>query len=253
MGLYRGLKYRWLYTYDNIYYNSNTMCINIIYKLTNTANSKIYIGQTWDSLEERWDHGWGYKSCRYLQSAIDKYGKDSFRYELLTIAHTQECADYWEIYFIEKFNSRDHGVGYNIRGGGSRGKFHHTIETKRKISEAKMGTILSEEHKQKISTSLLGPLNPNFGKPETAKHLSKSGDKHPGYGKLRLTTTRDKIAKAQSGEKSHKAKLKANDVIEIIRLLKLGYSQRKIATMFNVTQANIYKIHTGKSWKEIER
>ena len=52
------------------------------------------------------DYGWGYKSCRYLQFAIDKYGKDSFRYELLTVAHTQEIADYWEIYFIEKNNSR---------------------------------------------------------------------------------------------------------------------------------------------------
>src|SRR5580658_6339316 len=124
------------------------MHINLIYKLINKANNKIYIGQTWETIKERWDHGWGYKTCRYLQSAIDKYGKDNFRYEIITVAHTQEIADYWEIYFIEQYNSRDHNVGYNLRGGGSRGKFHHTEETKKKISKAKKGKPLSEEHKQ---------------------------------------------------------------------------------------------------------
>lgn len=234
------------------------MCINIIYKLVNTANNKVYIGQTWETLEERWDHGWGYESCRYLQSAIDKYGKDKFRYEVLTIAHTQEIADYWEVYFIERYNSREHSIGYNLRGGGSRGKFHHTADTKRKISESKTGTQLSEEHKQKISASLIGPLNHNFGKPKTIEALTKqsasmSGENNPNYGKPRPKETREKIAKAQSGEKSSRAKLTKDNVIEIIRLLRLGYSQRKIAKMFCVTQAAIGKIHTGESWKDVER
>ncbi len=241
-----------------MYHDGNTMCINIIYKLINAANNKIYIGQTWETLEERWDHGWGYKSCRYLRSAIEKYGKDSFHYELLTVAHTQEIADYWEIYFIEKNNSRDHSIGYNLRGGGSRGTFRHTADTKKKISEAKTGAILSEEHKQKISAKLMGSLNHNFGKPKTAGTLAKqsasmSGENHPFYGKSRPKSTRDKIAKAQSGEKSSKAKLTKDNVIEIIRLLKLGYSQRQVAKMFQVTQATIGNVHTGKSWKDIER
>jgi group I intron endonuclease len=200
----------------------------------------------------------GYKSCRYLQSAIDKYGKNNFRYEVLTITHTQEVADYWEIYFIDHYDSRNHNVGYNLRGGGSRGKFHHTEKTKRKISETKKGTKLSEEHKQKIAAQMMGPLNHNFGKPKTAESLAKqsaamSGKKHPGYGKRRSDTTKNKIAQAQSGEKSSKAKLTKDNVIEIIRLLKLGYSQRKIAKMFHVTRTTISKIQTGQSWKEIER
>lgn len=109
----------------------------LIYKITNKVNGKIYIGQTWQTLKNRWDSGHGYRNCVKLERAIEKYGSGKFEHTLLTITHTQEIADYWETYFISKYKSSNRNIGYNIRLGGSRGKFSQA--TKDKMSAAKLG------------------------------------------------------------------------------------------------------------------
>ena len=46
-----------------------------IYKIENTVDNKKYIGQTIQDLESRWkDHRKLGSNCRYLKSAIKKYG-----------------------------------------------------------------------------------------------------------------------------------------------------------------------------------
>jgi dissimilatory sulfite reductase (desulfoviridin) alpha/beta subunit len=65
-----------------------------IYLLKNTANSKVYVGQTWSSLEERWNNGHGYDGSRHLSYAIKKYGREKFYYEILGLASSQAVADY---------------------------------------------------------------------------------------------------------------------------------------------------------------
>ena len=64
-----------------------------IYKITNKANGKIYVGQSID-IEERWkQHRWkafncnevGYHSA--IHAAMRKYGLDNFAYEVL-----EQCA-----------------------------------------------------------------------------------------------------------------------------------------------------------------
>lgn len=126
----------------------------IIYKLINIITNMYYIGQTWRTLEERFDNGRGYLNSKYLNSAIKKYGKENFCYEILTVCSTQEIADYWEDFFIEKYDSRNRKKGYNLRGGGSHGKLSN--EQKEKLSASKRGKKLSEEHKNKISIGGMG-------------------------------------------------------------------------------------------------
>ncbi len=53
------------------------------------------------------------------------------------------------------------------------------------------------------------------------------------------------------GEKNFWAKLKADDVPEIIRLHISGIQQKIIADMFGVTQATISSIVSGRSWTHI--
>lgn len=119
----------------------------IIYLLKNKINNKIYVGQTWQTLSKRWSGG--YEGCHKLNRAIKLYGKENFYYEVLTFTHTKEIANYYEKFFIEKYDSIK--TGYNIRFGGSdRGAYQHTNETKQKLSKSHTGKKHKEESKKKL-------------------------------------------------------------------------------------------------------
>lgn len=122
-----------------------------IYKIINLVNGKIYIGQTWNSIKQRWfDHKKpSGKNCIKLHRAIIKYGAENFTTELLTLCSTQESADYLEEYFIKKYNTIK--LGYNIRSGGSRGKMSEA--QKKAVGDFHRGKILSEDTKNKIAKS----------------------------------------------------------------------------------------------------
>jgi group I intron endonuclease len=85
----------------------------IIYKTTNLINGKIYIGKDKHNNQNYLGSG------KILKQAIQKYGKENFKKELV-----EECEDkkLWlerEIYWIGYFNSTK--IGYNIALGGNGG------------------------------------------------------------------------------------------------------------------------------------
>lgn len=185
----------------------------IIYKLINIVNKMFYIGQTWKSLSDRMNSGRGYTNCARLNNAINKYGIENFKYEVLTFCGTQCTADYWEIYFIEKYDGRNPEIGYNLKTGGSAGK--HSIETKEKMAKSHIGINtwmkgknLSPETKLKLSKSLMGK---NLGKKtsdETRKKLSaaKLGKPSPFKGKTQSRESRAKMSKSRIGNSNRKGK-----------------------------------------------
>lgn len=63
-----------------------------------------------------------------------------------------------------------------------------------------------------------------------------------------LNKNRKNVAK---GSNHYNVKLTEIDVIKIKELLKLGYSQRKLAKIFNISSSNIQNIADGKIWKDI--
>ena len=77
----------------------------IVYKRTNNINGKMYIGQTEQTLEGRWANGKGYRGSVKFYAAIQKYGAENFSHEILKENLTQEEADYWEEYYIKKFDT----------------------------------------------------------------------------------------------------------------------------------------------------
>jgi group I intron endonuclease len=89
--------------------------ICLIYKLN--VSGKAYVGQTWQPLSVRLDQHCRRKGCPKLHAALRKHGLDSFRVEVLTVAHTQEVADYWEAFFVDQFDCIR--SGYNLKVGGS--------------------------------------------------------------------------------------------------------------------------------------
>src|SRR4051812_36247626 len=108
------------------------MDYNTIYIIKNRVNNKVYIGQTWKTVEKRFkEHKSLNTNCRKLFNAMNKYGRNNFSIEAVAMCQTQENADFLEDYFIQHFDSIN--KGYNLLTGGSCGK--HAEESKLKISK----------------------------------------------------------------------------------------------------------------------
>lgn len=87
-----------------------------IYMYTSPSGKK-YIGQTIYSLMERsGKRGHGYRGCECFYSAIQKYGFDAFKREILKEVKISEL-DETEKEFIQKYNTLMPN-GYNISAGG---------------------------------------------------------------------------------------------------------------------------------------
>jgi group I intron endonuclease len=186
----------------------------IIYKVTNSINDKIYVGKTTKSLEERMKHHFCHKkSNTVFHRAINKYGKESFKYEVLERCKIAEELSEREKYWIKYYNSILPN-GYNMTVGGEgtqeyilnearkkinkiisqklkekykngfspkgmKGK-HHTIEARQKMSLAQKNKPRrwSSEDKKRISEQQKGriPWNKNLTK-ETDERIKKSSEK----------------------------------------------------------------------------
>lgn len=163
------------------------MAINTIYVLRNKCNAKVYVGQTWQTLKARnGTNGSKYNHSLYLYNAIQKYGWDNFYYETLTFCGTQESADYWETYFIDKYDSQNRERGYNLKNGGSRGKCSE--ETKKKLSKIHKGKPKSLEHNKKVSEA-------NKGRKRTPEQNKRMSELHKG--KIISEETKKKMAESQ--------------------------------------------------------
>lgn len=110
-----------------------------IYKTTNTINNKIYIGQHKSSIFEPLNY---IGSGTLLSRAINKYGIENFKNELICECMSQEELDEKEIYWISFYNSTDLSIGYNITDGGRGGAGPRSDETKEKIRLANTGKTL---------------------------------------------------------------------------------------------------------------
>lgn len=117
--------------------------IGIIYKAKNKVNSKEYVGQTIQTLNNRQKQGYGDTK---FGRAIKKYGKENFEY---TILWELEADDKLELIhnlnILEEIeigirNLTDRDDGYNTKMGGFNGSFKHTEEAKQKIgARSKLG------------------------------------------------------------------------------------------------------------------
>lgn len=145
----------------------------IIYKITNIADGKSYIGQTIEGIDARWsDHVWKAKAAMYpniyLHNAIRKHGVEKFQRNILCECGTKEILDIMETFMIMVHKAHISDGGYNMTWGGEGlNGYHHTIETKRKIGEAnahpteetrrrKSEWPRSDEMRKKISVSSKG-------------------------------------------------------------------------------------------------
>lgn len=116
-----------------------------IYKTINCVNGKIYVGQKKSStfLGEQY-LGSGVR----LRSAIQHYGIDKFKVELLDIADNKEQLDHKETFWISELNSQSPDIGYNIANGGDGGDTftqHDDFEKEEIIAKIKQSLSVSDK------------------------------------------------------------------------------------------------------------
>jgi group I intron endonuclease len=148
----------------------------VIYKTTNLINNKIYVGQ--DSHNNPAYLGSG----KILNNAIKKYGKDNFKKEILEECSSKKELNEREIYWINKLNSTDTNVGYNIATGGHGGN---------------LGELVNKKIASTIR-QLYNDPNSVYNSTEYKNRLSKGQE-----GRIVTEVTRKKISEAQKGEKAY--------------------------------------------------
>lgn len=114
--------------------------MNIIYKITNIDNGKVYIGKTSQSLKERFNQ---HKGCNttIIGKALNskKYHpvEEHFTIEPIEYVDDMLNVDAREMYWINVFDSTSRDKGYNItNGGGGINGYKHTDITKEVISSS---------------------------------------------------------------------------------------------------------------------
>ena len=158
-----------------------------IYKITNAITNKCYIGQT---RSHRLNHGkyrpFGYmgrfkdhvsesksnkvNTCKYLNSALIKYGAENFTCELLIRCGVCEL-DKYEQQYIKEFDSK-YPNGYNLTDGGQTGGYRKGSKVRVEDAEIVPRHTIehedpdwfrqrphSEETKQRISKGIKLALN----------------------------------------------------------------------------------------------
>lgn len=161
-----------------------------------SPSKKVYIGITCKKPENRWNYGKGYKTSTKFYNAIQKYGWDNIKHEILFTELNEISAKLIEEDLI--FYYKQQNISYNITNGGegSKGRIV-SFETKQKMSEAKKGKTsnrkgchLTEETKTKLRIINLGKHHSE----ETKKKCSEANK-----GKKFSDETRKKISEAKKG------------------------------------------------------
>ena len=120
-----------------------------IYKITNIQNNKVYIGQTIRPVQDRFNRHLNDALHNVIDThfarAIRKYGKDSFSWEIIDTANTQEELTIKERYWIQYYNSVKEGYNETdaiSKCGGNtyQSKTEKEMEViKEKIRQTKIG------------------------------------------------------------------------------------------------------------------
>lgn len=154
-----------------------------VYRHT-SPSGKVYVGITKQKPKYRWNNGKGYTRADdqiLFKRAIIKYGWNNFTHTIILDNVSEIEAKYTERYLIRWY--KIHNLSYNITDGGdgalgagyTHTGWHHSTESKRKMSESRKGI-------------LAGMNNPMFGRHETNPAFGKLGKAHPASKEVRQYT-----------------------------------------------------------------
>lgn len=246
-----------------------------VYMHINKINNKAYIGVTSRNPKDRWgNNGSGYRENQQIfHRAIQKYGWENFEHIIWKDNLSEEESKHIERLLIalfktncKRYNKPSYGYNCTDGGDGCTG-YLHSEEIKEKIKNQKMGHIVPEETRHKISKSLKGKMSgnnhPMFGispkermDEETyilwKQHLSESnsGTNHPNYGKHLSEKTKKKISESHKNlsDESRKNMQNAQKKFPVLCLeLNIVYcSTREVERQTSINHSDVKKVCEGK-------
>lgn len=182
-----------------------------VYKITNTENNLVYIGQTKGKLIARLkkhiNSSKNLRKTNKFHSAIRLLGADKFHIELLSVCKNQEDLDIMETFYIDLYDSIENG--YNDQLGGING-------------------ALTDNVKSKLSNIRKGYLNPFAGKKHTEEVILTLIEKRKG----------------------RKPNLKFNeDILQLIKEdWEAGMTHTKIKDKFGMSIGRVSQISRERNW-----
>ncbi len=130
-----------------------------LYETRNKLTGKRYIGIHDGDVNDSY-----LGSGRYLCRAVKKYSAKNFERQVLVLCENREYACFLEECYVDEDFIADPNT-YNVKLGGENAPL--TKETRRRISEARKGKPLSEEHRRNISVGTKKALS----RPEVKRKL----------------------------------------------------------------------------------
>lgn len=151
-----------------------------VYEIKNLIDNKKYIGFCSKTPDTSLNY---YGSGKIINRVINKYGKENFQKTILKEFNNEHDARLYEEYLINKYDAVNNIEYYNLTKGGYGGfsenckKQQRSIETRKKISKANTGRIVTAETRKKLHDKLKGTKPWNTGIPrseETKRKLSEA-------------------------------------------------------------------------------
>lgn len=169
--------------------------IGWIYLTTNIVNGKIYVGKHEISKDKKLNVNY-IGSGELFKRAVKKHGKENFKRKILRLCYSLHELRVWEHVYIVKHKSYIRSIGYNIAKGDVNTSEYNPAklpEVRKKISETRQGSTLSDETKRKISEN-------NKGKKRSIKTRQKISKNNVGFkGKKHSDVSKQKMSNSLKG------------------------------------------------------
>lgn len=120
-----------------------------IYLISNTKNSKKYIGLTTQGCKKRFAQHC--KADSVIGRAIRKHGKDNFKIEVIDSGSSRKELASKEMYYVEKYDSFENG--YNLTLGGEGIHLLKPIDINLNENQIKFVSKVNEDNKKPLDVN----------------------------------------------------------------------------------------------------